>query len=1607
MTTIPSPLPWSKVLAQAVNTQFSARPTLRSVVSQRLHDSIQEKFPSLPVDIATLRVAEPSRPGAWNLKPLIDVALAFLASGMTVDFSDKHSSEYYLCNSDTPQKRITFSNAQIDMHVIAALINELPVVLFIELQSALTDFWQQNGDTGISRWQWMGDLLRTSLRNSVQRSRDLSDDHLQLLNSVLDYPDNREREYLNLSGEALHAYTLETTLIQGNLRVSVQASELLLVQGACVVSCGVSGNIRTYPTLDAFGGAWSNAIKNRYQTEQIVWKRFEPDGNIFDTQAALILNQQLENLAALQLPSEVGVEALEALYDRVMDPAPLLLNVPAEGTLPITQLQAALPAWLAQGSPAERSAYSRHLVELANIKQRTQGRGFLDGIDGLRTFAAKTLQALMAADYPTGPTYNVDELELTYAVPVGDMGSSYIEHVRMTLTDLALKNLAGKPNGRLSLRSRDGQALATWLTPDYVEGLVSRADIGAVYPALLERLFFNDGEKSRERENLFAQQLRVHLPMTALELAVRQQSGMTWQGYRRVAAVVKSTAADRRVDDQDIVIHALGFLRKPGAEPDYVADMFLIEEHSCATGPVILYRPQYLPVLMQFSTRAALMEAIALPGALQASMLTWLSDGARVVYDNGGFQQPHYVRIGIGMEFDTPEIPAPATLAKCGTHSEVLQSLSRGNLMQYLFGSYARTLVAIADRQAVSNHESRWTSLLEGAGLLFNTLLLPLLRGPAMLVGWMLQIASGLVRDIPALEGSDPQARELAWVDLLLSLGLVLMHVGVNSGTGTTTRPLNENRQRPVALAPLRRLPNTPQATPTRVRQGSIGLPSEPPGSGRTLIDFNLSTAREASRARLFEQLLKIRVNWPDNPPSPMASGPLKGLYRIGSTWHASVRGRLFQVSVVPGFGEVFVVHPEHPDRPGIKLRTDGQGHWTLDEGLKLTGGGRKNRVAEARKANTEKLAALASRKAEAQQTLAQYVTDENTALATLNTARTQYTAENTKLTRTWAIWNAATTEQKSRIAPTYQLALSKTQEQRSFYNISLINYREKSAKATQAYREVISVINDIKAVDHQTNNDREHAAQLFALWDQQDTLRTQLAHFGLGSGVFSRGMSATQRFVIAYEKLEQGAFDDYNALIEDLKTSRAYHDQIVDVSILQEQFLDELAQASAFGKSFRDDLVARLEHPENYLPDNTRLMGIDIVQELSLDRSVPLAQNSIEALFFHQFEQIRLRPTISAHIEMTTRRGYSTTERIDVLASIVDRYTTAEHIGQSLKRLNPACIRKQYLEDFLDKVTQGRTSAENDLKTLIIDSEEDKIIAPPPKAMRQKSATKRAFKTRSRGTLVGDLRGAMPGQADQLIEIVDPSNGEVVGRFHEHPEEGVYVEIEDAPKPPPASRPARSARAITGAAQDVAAKRESIESTIQRELNQMDRDEALRDEKVPKDWEFMLTTEAEKLEGLASELEQTAPSDQTTLTATQWRAQALQMKAAGQQYRITGYKKQSPTVGSVDYLWHEKAVNIGLVKEREPTNAKDFLSEYAIRDSVTGNVLWYAHFHYDSLAAAKNAYTSGHLKRATQRNIGFKAQLEQYRNNSSKVIAIWRSKIPPAMAHKLFFYID
>ncbi|WP_241824486.1 hypothetical protein [Pseudomonas fluorescens] len=109
------------------------------------------------------------------------------------------------------------------------------------------------------------------------------------------------------------------------------------------------------------------------------------------------------------------------------------------------------------------------------------------------------------------------------------------------------------------------------------------------------------------------------------------------------------------------------------------------------------------------------------------------------------------------------------------------QSLHDGRLLNYLFTSTARTLVDLAERESVSNSESRWAVLMEGAWLLFNTLLLPLTRGPLMLAGWMMVLITSLKQDLPALDSDDPKAKELALIDLLLNTAMVLLHLGASS----------------------------------------------------------------------------------------------------------------------------------------------------------------------------------------------------------------------------------------------------------------------------------------------------------------------------------------------------------------------------------------------------------------------------------------------------------------------------------------------------------------------------------------------------------------------------------------------------------------------------------------------------------------------------------------------------------------------------------------------------------------------------------------------------------------------------------------------------------
>ncbi|MGK9559275.1 hypothetical protein O6495_23920, partial [Salmonella enterica subsp. enterica] len=93
----------------------------------------------------------------------------------------------------------------------------------------------------------------------------------------------------------------------------------------------------------------------------------------------------------------------------------------------------------------------------------------------------------------------------------------------------------GKPKGTLTLFSKNATPLPSWLNADYLlgsTGLIQRVDIGTMYPQKIKDTLLSDTVDARRRETLFTRELKVKLPMQALEYKIRGQHGVTVTGYR-------------------------------------------------------------------------------------------------------------------------------------------------------------------------------------------------------------------------------------------------------------------------------------------------------------------------------------------------------------------------------------------------------------------------------------------------------------------------------------------------------------------------------------------------------------------------------------------------------------------------------------------------------------------------------------------------------------------------------------------------------------------------------------------------------------------------------------------------------------------------------------------------------------------------------------------------------------------------------------------------------------------------------------------------------------------------------------------------------------------
>lgn len=1589
-------VPPSEWPARAVQAHFANRPTLAPVLAEALKQRLLEHYPTLEVDLSALKLARPHPSGSWTLEPLLQTAIKQLLKPEPPDFAPADDRACYL-TQDPPSPLKARSTAPIDMQVIARLIAELPATFHIDYQQALVDYWNQTDSDGNNRWEWLGTFLHSQFKMTALRQSVLSKEQQEMLAEVADWPNRIER--LPQGAGRINAWFLETTFGQGEHETRRLGAEMLLARGNDVLLCHVDGRVEAFPSLDAFSEHWCQTMRQTFVFERISWKRYEPDGNLFELQAGLILNAQLEDLAAFKADRAADRDDLDRRLAILTDPSIHFLVGPQPAQPSLEALDAQLPDWLKYASSTDRFAYRGHVLDLAAVAAKSAGRAFNDDLHDIRTFSRLALRTQMTLDHGPSADFDPDDLELDFAVAAGyPGGAGFIEHVRLSLTELALKNLAGKPNGHMAVSHRQGQVLPQWLNENYLlgtAGLIQRVDIGKTYPQKIRDVLLAGSADALRRKTLFTRQLRVQLPMRALEYKVRGLFGLSAKGYRYVCALMGKSRVDRRVDNQDIIIRPLAFHRKPGAAPDVVEDMFLIEPKDLNIGPHILYRPQYKDALHEYPTRQALLNALAEPGELQQSALIWLKDRARPIYANGGFKEPHIVHFHPGDEFGLMRKPGPATLAGDDGAQALLQALDDGAILDQLYERNARTLVNLAQQDSVSNSESRWAVLLKGAGLLFNTLLLPLLRGPLMLAGWMMVLIDSLDKDLTALDSDDPQTRELALIDLLLNTAMVLMHT--LPAPDTPRRPLSPPAPDETALplAAWRRAPHQADwSAAAPVTRANMALPGEPIGSGQTPVDFVSSTASPKSTQYLLDTLLRFNVPWPEKMPGAESSGPYKGLYRIGHLWSASTGGLLFQVSIVPGFGDVYMVDPARPHHPGFKLASDNQGHWRLDRGLKLEGGGPKNR----RQAKLEEL----------QRKLDEINIDKPTLVEQANRQTEQMKRASDALSPTVAEFHSA---EKNLSDAWNALQTARPDEHRVI--------EAQHAKAIKAFAdikrtadiqcELLAKLTDRLSltIDSLIEISRK-TEPLDPITDHRRNRADMLARVGIGyvsainfslevekPAVTPQGEPVKSLIGRAVDDLAEGNPLAYLEKVEVYEARLATMERIIGLAARLERIYEHMEESPA-GQAERRRLIELSGQSQVRDRLSAVVLTLDINRLLTINHS--LESSEAQARFYY----LAIRESLLSHMGAKYTAGFTSAERQAVLLTVIDRYKHSINLCRQMLDEGLSPTRIDYQRRYIANLGEVLENAEAELAELI--RAEADIPAEPPtrQSKREPSATKRVFKTRNKGTLVGDVIPAPSGQTGDFIEIRKPGETEAVATYHWHPDENVYVEqIVAPPRAPDRPSPSRSLAVITRDSSALLGKRADIERSIrfqQKKLNDPTRLESLD----PLDWDTMLTGLASKLERLASEVEGVKDSGSIEL-AKKLRGEIADITRAAREYCAEGYKKQLPEAQKIDYLWRYGFVDINLVKRSKRLATGDFLTEYSIREKHSPTVLWYAHFHYPALDTPRADYAFAHLKVPSQRYLTYRDLLLQAATDNRKVVHLKKAVITQPLDKKLF----
>lgn len=1253
----------------------------------------------------------------------------------------------------------------------------------------------------------------------------------------------------------------------------------------------------------------------------------------FERKALDVLEAQLSLIHGANSLGFSEFDEIQRYLAKVTDIRPQLdLSHPASSVQQPDRFEE-LPDWLQKASSADRLDYSRHLSAVAVTAGRGAGARWNEGLPGIVQYARKVMQDQLREDHPHATQLTLDDVTVkiakVVAVPAPSAGQiiaiGSVEHVQKSVAQFALENLSGVPNGTITLSIRDGGPLPDWLTPEYLKQLVVRVDIGQRYPALVRRYLLDDPAESARRRGLFAERLRLQLPLNALEQVIRGQGGMTRSGYLTVCSLLQSDS-ERELNRRS-VLRPLAWVARPGDPADDVSNMFVIGASDLTVGPFVLYRPFAEVTLRQFADWSRLREAIVKEASLQRDVLTWMSARARRCYENGGFDQPHVLRFGLGSDFAPLETPPPAQLGV-----QVIE----GEAMVALFNANAHALVDLADRESVSNAESRW-ALFQRGGWLALDAVLPFFSGPVGAALWLVQLMVAVDRVLVAQAGFASEDRCEAWSALLLNISMILLHQGFARRL-PSAKPLGD-----VELSMAEPVSQT--ESPPTLDDPELVASSQTPAP--TFLDFSWSSSSHHLTTEQAARLDRLRVI--PEPPlgEPSVEAGKEGLYLYDQRWWARLEGNVYEVGFTDSVP--FIIDAQHPTSSGPRLRRAGQG-WAFDLCLGLRGGGPKRSARQLAQQNAENLKRVYERGA---------ALEDRESL----------------LYRRFGRWEEA---RRAGSEPLTQVQMDvMATDLKEIWDIV-----QEKLQLQASLRPADRIAEKPLAKNLQGVGQRIGFYEGVVLDQVVDDVRTQLPQFRAGSG----------------EGVTSASVDAYIALFARLLRLKDLGEHWASV---REDVWRQLRSVPKVGEALWRDNMLTLHSHNLFTRLDWRINRMWTLLELSFTREMILTKQG-----FAELKTLRndkdLHAAFSSHAELERPNDYTLAEQMSVLGSSMREYHKAMLAAACAGENEPHALESEPFGRFIEDLMWIADQAEARMSDLIRESAEppEQVFEYVPRVAEPR---KRVIKTRAHRTLVGKLREGEPDMPGSVMDVTEPMSNTVVGTYHLH-ESGEWVGVETVPPARPASH--LPAVALAELQRQAAAGLARVEPDIASARRQSTRGGE------PADMEDILVQKADTLMALADRLESRvaeAGQEQHAATAVQavageLRAAASRLKDEGRTVRISMIKAQPPTAARLSYLAREHEVSIVRFEGRKNMSGRkrnDFVQEYQIRDARQ-QLLWWAHFHYASEAAAASAFTAAHLKLPEQRFIGYKAQVKAARDNK-EVISVYRSAIGQDIAQRLF----